>query len=219
MNEELPTKETKKVVRTETPEQLFGKLRTVCWNSAITSFALAYIFDKKAQRHSLYTNLLKVFGIVVPVCVGATALGYGLDTEILKLVITLAIPLSIIQLVFSVFAVVHKWDDELAYAYEASQDLSTLSERFKKLGNLPPMSFEELNDSYERLNCTLKARTQQNSKHNLKEWELRLGMRYALREFRRKCVGCDKIPISMDSTDCDVCGKYDKSINYKLFKP
>lgn len=203
----------------ETPEQRFDKLRTTCWNNAILSFGMAYIFDKKARRHGFNTNMLKVFGIVVPVTVGATALGYGYDSNALKAVIALAIPLSIFQLIFSVFAVVHKWDDELAYDYEASQDLSTLSDSFKKLGNLPPDSFKELDERFEVLNTRLKARTQQNSKHNIKEWELRMGMRYSLREFQRKCVGCGEIPVSMNSTSCDVCGKFDKSIKYKLFKP
>lgn len=203
----------------ETSEQRFEKLRTSCWNNAITAFGTAYIFDKKAQRHGFYTNILKVFGIVVPVAVGATALGYGFNSVILKAIIALAIPLSIIQLIFSVFAVVHKWDDELAYSYEASQDLSLISDSFKKLGNLPPASFKELNDKYEILNTRLKARKQQNSKHKIREWELRMGMRYALREFQRKCVGCGEIPVSMKSTNCPVCGNFDKSINYKLFKP
>ncbi len=203
----------------ETPEERFNKLRTICWNNAITAFGIAYIFDKKAQRHGFYTNLLKVFGIVVPVAVGATALGYGMDSKVLKAIIGLAIPLSILQLIFSVLAVVHKWDDELAYAFEASQDLSLLSDSFKKLGNLPPENYKELDDRFEILNSRLKARTQQNSKHNIKEWELRMGMRYALREFQRPCIGCKETPTSMKSTDCDICGKFDKSINYKIFKP
>lgn len=203
----------------ETPDQRFNKLRTTCWNKAIHSFGTAYIFDKKSKRHSKHTNMLKIFGIIVPISVGATVLGYGLDTTIFKVSIALAIPLSIIQLIFSVFAVVQKWDDELAYAFEASQDLSLLSDSFKKLASLPPNNFEELDKKFEILNTRLKARTQQNSKHNIKEWERRMGMRYALREFQRECVGCKTVPISMISTDCDVCGKFDKLLNYKLFKP
>ncbi len=87
------------------------------------------------------------------------------------------------------------------------------------MGNLPPDNFKELDEKFEILNTRLKARTQQNSKHKLKEWELRMGMRYALREFQRKCVCCEEIPVAMISTNCDVCGKFDKSLNYKLFKP
>lgn len=203
----------------ETEKERYDKLRKACWDKATHAFALSYIFDKKAQRHSFYTNLLKIFGIVVPVTVGATASGYGLDSVILKSAITIAIPLTILQLIFSVLAVVKKWDDELAYSYEASQDLSLLSDEFKKLGSLPPPDFLELNTAYDLLNTRYKARSQQNSKHNIKEWEGRLGMRYALREFQRKCVGCQEVPLSLKSTDCDVCGKYDSSIYYKFFKP
>jgi len=203
----------------ETEQDRYNKLRKSSWDNAVHTFGLSYVFDKKAQRHSLFTNLLKIFGIVVPVTIGATASGYGLQSEILKSVIALAIPLTIMQLIFSVLAVVKKWDDELAYSYEASQDLTLLSDEFKKLGNLPPVEFLELNQKYDLLNTRFKARSQQNSKHNIKEWELRLGMRYALREFQRKCVGCQTVPLSMDSTDCEVCGKFDKSIYYKLFKP
>ena len=203
----------------ETEEQLYDKLRTKCWNLAVHTFGMAYIFDKKAKRHSFYTNLLKVFGIVVPVTVGATVTGYGLDSEILKKVIALAIPLSIFQLIFSVLAVVYKWDDELAYDYEASQDLSLLSRSFRKLGELPPKKFEKLNEEFELLSTRYNARGQQNSKHNIKEWELRMGMRYALREFQRTCSGCKKVPASMESTNCDVCGKFNKSLSFKLFKP
>ena len=69
----------------ETPEQKFEKLRITCWNNATNAFGMAYIFDKKAQRHGFYTNMLKVLGIIVPVTVGATATGYGLDSNFLKL--------------------------------------------------------------------------------------------------------------------------------------
>ncbi|MBP6872072.1 MAG: hypothetical protein KBC43_08695 [Bacteroidales bacterium] len=203
----------------ESDEQRFEKLRKVCWDKSLHSFALAYIFDKKAQRYGFFVNMLKVFGIVVPTAIGATALGYGLESQILPYLIIIAIPLTIAQLIFSVFAVANKWDDELAYSYEASQDLNDLYDNFKKLGNLPPKEYEDLNGIYNLYNERYKARTQQNSKHNIKEWELRMGMRYGLREFQRPCVGCNLVPTSMESTNCNVCGKFNKSIYYKMFKP
>src|SRR5690606_32397774 len=108
----------------------------------------------------------------------------------LKWMIIIAIPLTIIQFLFSLLAVAYKWDDELAYSYEASQDLNLLHDDFKKLGNLPPNEYQELNRQYELLNTRFKERTQQNSKHNIKEWEQRMGMKFGLREFQKKCVGC-----------------------------
>ena len=203
----------------ETEEQRFDKLRKACWDKSFHSFAMGYIFDKKAQRFGFFVNMLKVFGIVVPSAIGATALAYGLNSQILKYMIVIAIPLTICQLIFSVFAVAGKWDDELAYAYEASQDLNLMYDGFKKLADLPPTDFKELDKEYELLNTRYKARTQQNSKHNIKEWEQRMAMRFALRQFQKKCVGCNQTPVSMESTDCDVCGKFNKSIYFKMFKP
>jgi len=185
-----------------------GKLRKTAWDNSFHSFGMGYIFNKRAQRYSMYVNLLKVFGIVTPVAVGATAMGYGFDSEILKLSVTIAIPLSIIQLVFSVLAVVFKWDQELAYAYEASQDHSLISEEFKKLGNIPQDNLNILEKNIEVLEARYLSRNGQDAKHSIKEWELRKGMRYALREFQKECVACKCKPHSMESTYCDVCGKF-----------
>lgn len=185
----------------------------------IIGFAYGYIFDMKAKRFSKYVTLLKVFGIIVPASIGATALGYGIDSNFLKLILVVAVPLTIGQLMVSIFAVLNKWDEELAYAYEASQDLNLMTDDFKKLGDLPPSGFIELDIEYELLNTRFKARKQQNSKHNIREWENRMGMRYALRQYQKSCVGCDSIPLSMESTNCPVCGNFNKSLTFKIFKP
>lgn len=202
----------------ETKEERFDKLRVECWNNSLTLFGMAYIFDKRAHRHSIFSSGVKIFGIIVPVVVGATAIGYGFDSKLLKMIITVAIPLSIIQLIFSVLAVIFKWEEELAYDYEASQDMASLSSDFKALANLPPEEFDQLKQKSELLKASSDAREQQNTKHNIKEWELRMGMRYALREFQRQCAGCKKVPLSMESTDCDVCGKFGDNWVLKIFK-
>ena len=149
---------------------------------------------------------------------GATASGYGFDSEILKLLINVAIPVSIFQLVFSVLAVIYKWDEELGYSYEASKDHNYLSQEFKSLANIPADNETELKRRFDILVTKLQSREEQDSKHNIMEWENRMGMRFALRQFKRECVGCKTTPISMESTDCDICGKY-KNLTTKIFKP
>ena len=42
----------------------------------------------------------------------------------------------------------------------------------------------------------------------LSDEEKRMGMRSGLRNSQRACVECKKIPTSMESTECNVCGKY-----------
>ena len=78
----------------ETQDERYDKLRKACWDKSFHCFAFGYIFDKKAQRFSFYLNILKVFGIAVPSAIGATALGYGINSSILKLMIVVAISAS-----------------------------------------------------------------------------------------------------------------------------
>jgi mobilome CxxCx(11)CxxC protein len=192
----------------ETQQQKIDKLRQECWNGALHTFGKGYIFDNRSKKYGRWVNLLKASGIVVPTAIGGTALAYGYNSDYLAITISLAVPLTIAQLIISVFAVVFKWDDEFAYSIEASQQYSVLADNFKKLGQFPPSSFTEFEYAYNIESTKHKSRIEQDSKHNLKEWELRKGMRYALREFKRKCYGCETVPKSMKSTGCDICGKF-----------
>ena len=194
-----------------TPYEL---LRKECWQQSFQSFGYGNLFDKRSVCFGRNINLLKVFGILTPALVGVTAIGYGY-TNFLKNFIWLAGIITIVQFGFSILAIIYKWDDELSYAFEASQAYSSLWDRFKKLAKFPPENIDDLNKEFDLLNTEFRLRNQQDSKHNIKEWELRRGMRGALREFQWDCVGCNKKALSMDSTDCDICGKY--SFKYKTF--
>lgn len=193
------------------------KIRLECWEFSFHCYGTTYIFNRRAIRYSEFVNCLKVLGIVVPVLVGSTASGYGLDSALLKWLINIAIPVSIFQLVFSVLAVIYKWDEELGYAYEASKDHNYLSQEFKSLANIPNENEKELQRRFDILVIKLQSREEQDSKHSIMEWENRMGMRYALRQFKKECVGCKTTPVSMESTDCDVCGKY-KNLTTIIFK-
>lgn len=192
----------------ETEQQQINKLRQECWNEALHTFGKGYIFDSRSKKIGRWVNLLKASGIVVPTVIGGTALSYGYNSDYSALAISLAVPLIIAQLIISVFAVVFKWDDEFAYSIEASQRYNLLADNFKKIAQFPPSKFDELKEKYNIENTKHKSRIEQDSKHNLKEWEVRKGMRYALREFKRKCYGCETVPKSMKSTDCNICGQF-----------
>lgn len=188
-------------------------LRKNCWDSALDSFGYVYIFDKRANWFGSLVNWLKVFGVLVPSLIGAAALG-GYTNDFLIYAINIAVPVTIIQFGFSILAIIYKWDDELSYSFESSQSHNTIAKRFKRLAELPDENHSQFNLEYEKLEIEYTQRCQQDLKHNLKEWELRKGMRYALREFKRECEGCKITPISMDSTNCPVCGMF--SLKYKI---
>ncbi|NRS90843.1 mobilome CxxCx(11)CxxC protein [Flavobacterium sp. 7E] len=191
-------------------------LRQEAWNNSIQSFGKSYIFSKRAQFYSNWNRFLAVLGIVVPLTIGATASGYGFNSEILKNTIAISIPLSIIQLIISAFALVNNWNDYLSYSLEAVNDYNALSDSFKKLGKNPPSDYTEFFHQFEILETKMNSRTENDSKYNLKERELRKGMRYSLREFQRQCVGCKETPKSIESTNCDVCGKFSRKLIYKI---
>lgn len=191
-------------------------LRQESWNNSIQAFGKSYIFSKRAQFYSNWIRFLAILGIVVPLTIGATASGYGFNSEILKNTIAISIPLSIIQLIISVFALVNNWNDHLSYSLESVNDYNSLSDSFKKLGRNPPQQYQDFIHQFEILETIMKSRTESDSKYNLKERELRKGMRYSLREFQRECVGCNKTPISIETTNCDVCGKFNRNLINKI---
>src|SRR5690606_29624111 len=86
-------------------------LRKEAWDKAIHSFGKSYIFGKRAVFYNRWIRFLTILGIIVPVTIGATASGYGFDSEILKQTISISIPLTIFQLIISVFSIVNSWSE------------------------------------------------------------------------------------------------------------
>ncbi len=187
---------------------LYDKLIAECRDKKKHVFGTKYIFDKRAEYYGKRIRLLKLFGFLVPVSVGLTALGYGYNNRMLTTLIAFAIPLTILQFLISVFALFYEWDNELAYSYEASQAHNDIYERLKKLSELPPPTYEILRIEYDLLSNEIRSRDQQDTKHYAKEWELRKGYRFAMRQYSFPCMGCKEIPTSMESTDCPVCGRF-----------
>ena len=140
--------------------------------------------------------------------IGAIALGYTQYPKVLTISIIIGTPLLIVQLIISAISLVYKWDDELAYAFEANNEYNTLYDEFIKLFKFTDTDNTILEKKYEVLFARLKARELQNIKHKLTEKELRKGMRFSLREHKKECYGCGQIPLDMYSTNCGICGKF-----------
>jgi len=194
-------------------EKLF---RTDSWDKAIHSFGKSYIFGERAKFYKNWIRFLTFLGIIVPVLIGAVAAAYGLESSISKLIFKIALPFTILQLIISVIALVNKWSENLSYSIEATNDYGNLSEAFKKLGKNPPEEIRDLEHQFEILETKYTSRTEQDSKYSLKDRELRKGMRSALREFQRKCIGCNTVPLSIKSSNCEVCGNFKKNKLQKL---
>lgn len=191
----------------ETEEIRIENIRKECHQNKFHCYGKSFIYGERVNIYERRLRIINFIGLAVPLMFGSYSLTYGTNF-ISSFAVYLAGGILLTQLLFSTFALVFKWDDELAYSLEATRDHNLLSQDFKTLGQFPPIGVEELIVRYNILNEKLKSRNEQDVKHDLNSKERIKGMRWALREFSKGCVNCSKIPYAMEKTDCPVCGKY-----------
>lgn len=195
-------------------ENMYNKLRQKSWDKAHDAIGYSFIFSKRMNKMSGRIRALTTMGIIVPVAASSIVYAYYHNQEIVAYTVLIATPIGIAQFLLSLFSIIYKWDDNLAYAIEATAAHSVIADKYRKLANTPPETFSDLKTSYDLLEIESTERAKQDAKQGIKPWELRMGMRAALRELQRKCVGCNTVPLSLESTKCHVCGNY--SFTYKI---
>lgn len=189
-------------------KEQYDCLRQDAWNNALHSYGYGYLYALRSQNLNRKLNIITFLGIVIPILIGGIVTTYGLTSPILKYLLIITAPLSIIQLVISVWSIVANWNTSYAYYLETSLDNYNISSNFEKIGKYPPQSVKDLKTEMDKIIALRENREKQDNKYPLNEIEKRRGMRYALRKFKRSCAGCNIIPINMDSTNCGVCGKF-----------
>jgi mobilome CxxCx(11)CxxC protein len=196
-------------------DQIDG-IKSKCWDNSLQTFGYSYIFMRRAMFYRKWLRILSLLGILVPLIIGTAATGYGIDSDLLKALIWVSVPLSLIQITISAFALINIWEDMVSYSLEAVAHYNMLSDQYKEMATNDIKSPEQFIADYNNLNIHYNFRSQSDVKYLVTDLEKRIGMRWALREFQRACVGCQIIPISMDSTECPVCGNFKKSQILKI---
>ncbi len=191
------------------PPTATEQLAAECWNRSIHSYGTMAIFQKRSAILNRLLRGLSLAGIVFPLLIGGFVLSFGTKTEWLeKLLIPLVSTLGIAQLIFSGISIVYAWSDELQYCLDSAAENHALSIKFKELGALaanPPADYEA---QVNILKATDNARQNADMKKNLSDKELRYGHRAGLRYIGRACAGCGIVPISMESSNCSICGGF-----------
>jgi mobilome CxxCx(11)CxxC protein len=177
-----------------------------CWDKALDAKGFSCIYSKRIESVSRLNLWSKVLGILIPVLIGALLTSYYNEKKITDLVIIIATPLSIIQLVLSVYLVLIKSDLKQTTYSNLAAEYSLLNSEFDNLANFPPQVQVEFKSRYDIL--LERERGIAKSSISIKDKELRMGMRYGLREYQRSCAGCNKRPTSMKATECDICGNF-----------
>ena len=191
-----------------TSEDAQNKLREQCWNEALKTFGTGYLMERRAKRFRRALRILTFLGIGVPVLIGGVVLSFGFDFPYRDFVVGTAAVVLIAQLVVSVWALVAGWEDAHAYATSSASDNYSLSSRFRDLGNNPPPSYPNFRQQFDWLQVENRHRAELDYQQGISDKEKRSGLRAGLREFRKPCVECEKIPTSMRPSACDVCGNF-----------
>lgn len=192
----------------ETKKNKHDRLRQDAWNKALFSYGYGYLFSHRASKLKTRLNWITFLGIIVPILIGGIVTTYGITSPILKYLLIITAPISITQLVISVWSIVANWNTSYAYYLESYLDNYSLADKYEDLGKYPPEENDELKSKLDKIDVLRSSRDKQDSKYPLTDKEKRKGMRYSLRKFKRECAGCKKIPTDMKSTKCGVCGNF-----------
>lgn len=183
------------------------KLRK-CADEALKAHGTAYIFEKRAATVRTRLLILSFLGIAGPASVGAIISTYSLDNETTKIVIGGAGVIAIAQLLFSIWALVSKWDSNLASYIESKSSNYNLSSRFDNLAKDTTLAQHEFDTEFKILEKEAELRRALDHQFDITDKEKRMGMRYGLRQFQRPCAQCNTVPTNMKPTSCGVCGDF-----------
>jgi mobilome CxxCx(11)CxxC protein len=115
---------------------------------------------------------------------------------------------SLAQLILTAWSLINRWQDHHAYALASMVDNHKISQKYEHLGKNLPGDLTEFKFRHELLNAENSTRDTLDYQQGLSNKERRHGMRVALRQYQRPCAGCQEVPKSLKSTDCDVCGQF-----------
>jgi mobilome CxxCx(11)CxxC protein len=179
-----------------------------CWDKAAECFGTSQIFLERASLLQKKLNLITYLGIAMPALIGCLALSFGTQGIFWAAALFIAGIVGVLQLGMSIGALVGNWSNKLDYFRESAFANLQLSEEFKRLGETASSPPVDLRSRCEALLARELARVQQDSKHDVSPMELRKAHRHGLRQFQRKCAGCDRVPTDLQPSTCNVCGNF-----------
>ncbi|MCG8859995.1 mobilome CxxCx(11)CxxC protein [Tenacibaculum finnmarkense] len=182
------------------------KIRADCWNKSLDSIGFGYIYQLKIKKINFWLRASKVLGIIIPVLLGGILTSAYNSESILNLAVLITTPVALFQLVLSTILSINGADENILKYSTKSAEYSVLESEFRQMGRYPIENEFEYLKKYEILTEREKGIGKGNI--DITDTEKRIGMRFGLRELSRECVGCEKTPLSMKSTNCDICGNF-----------
>lgn len=182
-------------------------IRDEARKKAIYAFSTAYIFERRAILLGRQLRILAVIALFVPLLVAGVVMGFGVKSPAVPAVLLFSGVAGTIQLLGFGVSLACKWEDRYAYALESKNANYSLAGHYDNLAKTP-LPAEEAQPRIDLLDVEYKARESQDHKQQITDEEKRMGMCAALRQYQWECAGCQKKPISLESSTCPVCGKF-----------
>lgn len=187
-------------------ENNIDKIRKDCWDKTLDAIGYGYIYQLKIKEINYWLRISKVLGIIIPVFLGGILTSTYNSPEYISMAIWITSPFALGQLVLSTILTINGADENvLKYSTKAAEYL-VIETEYRQMARYPNSNEFEYLKKFE----ILIEREKGISKANLEvtDKEKRIGMRFGLRELSRKCVGCNEKPLSMNSSNCDICGNF-----------
>ncbi|MBK7704864.1 MAG: hypothetical protein IPJ30_03595 [Acidobacteria bacterium] len=142
--------------------------------SGILRLRNGYILNSD-QKISKKLRRLSFLGIAIPVVVGGIFVAFfGIDQmkPFLGGLIIIAAVLSTVQVVFTVWSFIAKWEDQAIYGSEASVENYQIARLYEELAKYDPVDFDS---KYDLLNVRNQMRSIEDGKKEItepeKEWK------------------------------------------------
>jgi len=115
---------------------------------------------------------------------------------------------AIVEALVSVWSLAASWAENLSYSQRSTAENLALSAAFKELGQQAPNPPSDLEIKFTDLRSRDDSRRAGDAEQGVTEKEKRYAHHAGLVHFARACEGCKQTPISMDSSDCKMCGNF-----------
>lgn len=183
-------------------------LRGLSRKNAYHAFATAKVFERRLKKLRRQLKWLSFLGLIAPVLVGGVVLSFGSQSPAFDWLVVAAGTVIVVQAVISLWSLVADWEDHYRYSVESMAANYRLFEEWDELARVPPDDTDDFHARVTGAKREMVGRLHQDYKWGPKDWEIRRGMRAALREKGAECVSCGEVPYSMRSTSCPVCGRF-----------
>ena len=187
-------------------ENNVDKIRQDCWDKTLDAIAYSYIYQLKIKSINFWLRISKILGIIITVFLGGVLTSTYNSPEYISMAIWITSPFALGQLVLSTILSINGADENVLKYSTKAAEYSVIETEFRQMARYPNSNEFEYLKKFE----ILIEREKGISKANLEvtDKEKRIGMRFGLRELSRKCVGCNEIPLSMNASNCDICGNF-----------